>query len=291
MHIHSKDGSDGRWSLDQIFKEAHTRNIHWISITDHDNILCQGQAKKLASHYRMVFVSGVELNISFSHPGYKGGKGISLDLLGYGFDFNDKPFLERLQALQEHRKVRARRILDNLNRELFRNRMNPLTNEDFIAIEATVDGSFGRPHIASYMVKKGLVRNRQEAFERYLVGCDVPKMPFSLKEASSLVRGAGGLLFLAHFNDPNGTSLATITHSLEEQFQIIRDSMLPFLDGIECWHTRHSTETVAACLFFAQNQRLLVSGGSDCHQDPAIMGSVSVPQYAAEMLQRKVSIT
>ncbi len=66
----------------------------------------------------------------------------------------------------------------------------------------------GRPHIAAYMIEKGIVSNRQEAFDRYLVRCDVPKMSLSLEEASQLVRAAGGRVVLAHPNDPNGTSLA-----------------------------------------------------------------------------------
>ena len=75
----------------------------------------------------------------------------------------------------------------------------------------------GRPHIADYLVKKKIVKNRQEAFDKYLVKCDVPKYPLYLEEASKLVRGAGGKLVLAHPNDPHGTSLAALTKSLAEQ--------------------------------------------------------------------------
>ena len=69
----------------------------------------------------------------------------------------------------------------------------------------------GRPHIADYLVKKGIVKTRQEAFDKYLVKCDVPKFPLYLEEASKLIRDAGGKLVLAHPNDPHGTSLASLT--------------------------------------------------------------------------------
>ena len=85
-----------------------------------------------------------------------------------------------------------------------------MTKDDFRQIEESVDGVLGRPHIADYLVKKNIVKTRQEAFDKYLVKCDVPKYPLYLEEASKLVRDAGGKLVLAHPNDPHGTSLASI---------------------------------------------------------------------------------
>jgi len=86
---------------------------------------------------------------------------------------------------------------------------------------------------------------------------------------------------LAHGNDPNGTSLASLTVSIEEQCRIIRETMLPFIDGIECWHSRHTPETISAYTSFAREEGLMVSGGSDCHQDPIIMGTIHVPAVVA----------
>ena len=87
---------------------------------------------------------------------------------------------------------------------------------------------------------------------------------------------------LAHPNDPNGTSLITLTPSLKEQLQIIQDTMLAYIDGIECWHSRHDNETTEAYVHFAQEMGLMVSGGSDCHQNPVIMGEVDIPDYVGK---------
>jgi predicted metal-dependent phosphoesterase TrpH len=281
LHIHSSNCSDGKLTLPGIFKEAHSRNIGLISITDHDNIACQWTAESLASEYGMRYLSGVELNISFSHPRYRDGKSISLDVLGYQYDSHNPALTGKIAQLVAHRRHRAEEILDKINREFKMKGLAPFTQKDLDAIEGTVDGAFGRPHIANYMVKKGIVASRQEAFDSYLVACDVPKMPLSLEEASSLIRGAGGKLMLAHGNDPNGTSLAALTTSIEEQCRIIRETMLPFLDGIECWHSRLSRETTLAYSTLAREKGLMVSGGSDCHQDPIIMGTVDVPAFVA----------
>jgi predicted metal-dependent phosphoesterase TrpH len=282
LHIHSRDCSDGKMTLPEIFEEAHHRGIKVISITDHDSIECQETAVALAAEYDMHYISGVELNISFSYSGYRESKPVSLDMLGYQFDINNKALRQKLQELRAYRKKRAEQILEKINKELVKENLEAFANKDLEAIEESVDGAFGRPHIADYMVKKGLVSDKQEAFDRYLVRCNVPKMPVSLEEASNLIRGAGGKLVHAHPNDPNGTSLMALTRSLEEQLQIIRDAMLPYLDGIECWHSRHSPEATSAFLSFAREEELIVTGGSDCHQQPIIMGTVDVPVFVAE---------
>ena len=282
LHIHSKDCSDGKMTLPGIFEEAHRRQVKVISVTDHDSIECQESAKELAQRYGIHYISGVELNISFSHPRYRDSRPVSLDVLGYQYDVHNQELALKLKELREYRRLRAERILEKINQELTKEHLGLFTHEDLEAIEETVDGSFGRPHIANYLVKKGIVANRQEAFDKYLVKCNVAKMPVSLEEASVLIRGAGGKLMLAHPNDPNGTSLVSLTQSLKEQHEIIRESMLPYLDGLECWHSRHDQETVSAYKKFARQEGLVITGGSDCHQQPIILGTVDVPDYVAE---------
>ncbi|MBE9547586.1 MAG: PHP domain-containing protein [Proteobacteria bacterium] len=282
LHIHSKNGSDGRWSLEKIFAEANRRNIDVISITDHDSIYSQDEAKALAAEYGIRYLTGVELNVTLTHPAYKDGKGVSLDFLGYGYDANYKPLVKKLHAVREFRQKRAEKILENINREFRKENLREFTSRDMEEIRASVDGSFGRPHIADYMIKKGIVSGRQEAFGKYLVKCDVPKMPMSLEEASGLIRGAGGKLVLAHPGDPNGTSLVSFTSSIEEQLRIIKEVMIHFIDGIECWHHRHDRVTRESYLSFARREGLIVTGGSDCHQQPVIMGTVDVPEYVAQ---------
>lgn len=281
LHIHSKDCSDGKMTLNEIFKEAYQRRIRVISITDHDSIDCQEMAIELASQYGIHYIIGVELNISFSHPDYVDGKPVSLDVLGYQYDVKNKSLIDKLKKLREYRRQRAEKILEKINIELTKNHMESFDHRDLEAIEETVDGAFGRPHIANYMVKKGIVDTKQQAFNRYLVKCNMPKMPVSLEEASKLIHRAGGKLVLAHPNNPRGTSLASLTSSVEKQHKIIKEKMLPFLDGIECWHSSHSPKTTATYIAFAKKEGLIVTGGSDCHQQPVIMGTIGIPSYVA----------
>ena len=268
LHIHCKNCSDGRMTLQEIFEEANQRHIGFISITDHDSVDCQESAKELADQYGIHYLFGLELNVSFAHPEYRNSKPVSLDFLAYQYDVHYPPLKQKLAALREYRNKRAEQILEKINLELIKENLEEFTDKDLQEIRNSVDGAFGRPHIANYMVKKGIVHGKQEAFDKYLVKCNVPKMPLPLSEASGLVRGAGGKLMLAHPNDPNGTSLVSFTPSLDEQQKIIKEHMLPYIDGIECWHPRHYRNTIESYLAFARETGLMVTGGSDCHQQP-----------------------
>jgi predicted metal-dependent phosphoesterase TrpH len=281
LHIHSNH-SDGALTVKEIVKEAKLRNIGFMSITDHDSIACQEIAIDLAGKAGIRYVSGVELNVTFSHPKYRKGKSISLDFLGYQFDAKNKELRDKLQQIANYREERAAKILRNLNAEFEKEGIEKLTKNDFEKIQASVDGVLGRPHIADYLVRKRIVSTRQEAFDKYLVRCNVPKYPLYLEEASRLVRNAGGKIVLAHPNDPHGTSLVTLTKSLPEQTAIIEESMLNYIDGVECWHSRHDAHTTRHYVKFAKEHGLMVTGGSDCHQKPIIMGTVKIPKYVAK---------
>jgi predicted metal-dependent phosphoesterase TrpH len=285
LHIHSKDGSDGNFTVDQIFQEAQARKIDLISITDHDSIAAQAHAVELAKNTEIKYIVGVELNVTFAHPEYKDGKEIYLDFLGYQFDYTDQALNDKLEMLREYREERARKILKKVNVEFEKEGREPFTDADMLAIKATVDGAFGRPHIADYLIKKSIVRDRQEAFDKYLMKCYEPKFPLKLPEAAKLVKATGGILVLAHGNDPSGTSLVKYTTSLDEQIKIIEENFLKYIDGIECWHSRHDAQTSEQYFTFARKHDLIVTGGSDCHQKPLRMGTVPVPEFVAEQFK------
>jgi predicted metal-dependent phosphoesterase TrpH len=280
LHIHTKTGSDGNLPVEGVFQEAKNRSIDLISITDHDSIDCQGKAITLAKKHGMSYITGVELNVTFHYP--EGKKDISLDFLGYKYDIGNQELKRKLQLIKEYRRRRARQILQNLNVEFDKQGMERFTEADLRKIEDSVDGVFGRPHIANYLVEKGIVKDKKEAFDKYLVKCDVPKYPLSLAEASQLIRNAGGILVHAHPGDPNGTSLASITNDLEEQTKVIEKYMLQYIDGVECWHTEHDEKTTAHYIEFARKHNMFMTGGSDCHQKPLLMGTLDIPDWVAK---------
>jgi len=282
LHIHTKTCSDGNFSIEEVFKEAKKRNIDLMSTTDHDSINCQERAIALAKQYGISYLTGVELSVTFKYL----NKSVSLDFLGYQYDFNNEELRNKLQLIREHREKRAHQILQKLNAEFDKEGIQRFTDKDIKNIEDSVDGTFGRPHIANYLIKKEIVSDTQEAFDKYLVKCNVPKYPLSLAEASRLIRNAGGLLVHAHPNDPNGTSLVTITRDLGEQTKIIQKYMLEYIDGVECWHSRHDEKITRHYIQFAKKHGLIMTGGSDCHQKPLLMGTLDIPDWVATQFRQ-----
>ena len=287
LHIHTKTCSDGNLTIEEVFQEAKKRNIGLISITDHDSVDCQERAIGLAKSHGMSYITGIELNVTFHYP--ESDKDVSLDFLGYGYEIGNQALKEKLRLLKEHREKRALQILANLNSAFEKEGIEKFTGEDIRKIEDSVDGVFGRPHIANYLIEKGIVKDKQEAFDKYLVRCDVPKYPLSLAEASHLIRNAGGVLVHAHPDDPHGTSLVTITHDLQGQTKVIEKYMLQYIDGVECWHTRHDERARAHYIEFAKKHHMLMTGGSDCHQKPVTMGTVDIPDWVAEQFKTLIS--
>ena len=281
LHIHTRTGSDGALPVEEVIKEAKRRNIGFMAVTDHDSLVAQEKAIALTKEYGIGYITGVELNVTFPFQ----DKAVSLDFLGYNFDINNQPLLDKLRVMRERREKRAQEILDKINIEFKKEGRALFTAQDMQNIRDSVDGAFGRPHIAAYMIKKGIVQDTQEAFERYLVKCDVPKYPLSLPEASQLIHEAGGMLVLAHGNEPGGTSMATITKDLRQQTRIIAENMIEYINGLEIWHPRHDDATIAAYLDFTRKHHLLSTGGSDCHQRPIIIGTIAVPPEIAGQFQ------
>jgi predicted metal-dependent phosphoesterase TrpH len=69
---------------------------------------------------------------------------------------------------------------------------------------------------------------------------------------------------------------------LPEQTGIIEESMMAHIDGVECWHSRNDAQTTRHYVKFAKERGLMMTGGSDCHQKPIVMGTVKMPDYVAE---------
>ncbi len=54
-------------SIEEVFREAKKRNIDLMSITDHDSVDYQERAIILAKEYGIIYVTGLELNVTFQY--------------------------------------------------------------------------------------------------------------------------------------------------------------------------------------------------------------------------------
>jgi hypothetical protein len=157
----------------------------------------------------------------------------------------------------------------------------PLTAETVFALANCK--SPGRPHVARALVKAGLVANLDEAFERFLKKgrpAWVPKAKMSALEGMELIHQAGGLAVMAH-------------PGLNRTDEIIPALVDAGMDGIECFHTKHSTVMSERYLKIAEKYHLLVTGGSDCHgfsKNKPLIGTVKLPyEYVEKMKATRIA--
>ena len=96
----------------------------------------------------------------------------------------------------------------------------------------------------------------------------------SAGQAIDLIHQAGGVAVLAH-------------PGLNRTDEVIPKVIEAGLDGIECFHTKHSVAKTRHYLDLAANCRMLVTGGSDCHgasKGRPVIGTVKLPyRYVLEL--------
>ena len=101
----------------------------------------------------------------------------------------------------------------------------------------------------------------------------------SAVEALDLIHQAGGVAVLAH-------------PGLNRTDELIPGMVEAGMDGIECFHTKHSTATTERYLELAHRFHLLATGGSDCHglnKGKPLIGTVEVPYHYLEKLKARAA--
>jgi predicted metal-dependent phosphoesterase TrpH len=223
---------------------AKDKGLSAIALTDHDTIDGIEEASKAAEKLRLGFIPGVELEIRWE-PG-------EFHLLGLGLR-PGRAFCTALGEISRRREKRNLQILD---------RMQELSIEvNYDDIRALAGGgSVGRPHFATAMVNRGLVRNREQAFSRFLGKgrpLYVPKEGLEFGEALELIKGAGGLAVLAH-----PMSLYVSWGRLPG---LIKDLADQGLDGIEAWHPAAKPRSCKRLEELGTRLGLFITAGSDFH--------------------------
>jgi predicted metal-dependent phosphoesterase TrpH len=210
----------------------------------------------------MDFIPGAELTAEHADT--------EVHILGYFLDTQNAVLLERIAKFQSVRQNRIHEMVAALNKLGI-----PLKAEAVFALANCK--SPGRPHVARALVKEKLIGNLDEAFERFLKKgrpAWVPKTKMSALEAVELIHQSGGLAVMAH-------------PGLNRTDDIIPALVEAGLDGIECFHTKHSTVMSERYLEIAEKHNLLVTGGSDCHgfsKKAPLIGTVKLPYDHVEKL-------
>jgi len=248
FHMHS-NFSDGSSTPTELIQEAKERGLFAIALTDHDTIDGVPEFVKAGKEMGVHTVPGVEISVDTKMPNNG-----HMHILGLFIDPFDRKLKKTLDFLRHERNLRANRIIQKLN-ELD----VPITKEELLA-EAG-EGSIGRPHVAKILVRKGIVKNIQEAFDIYL-GKGKPaymdKVKLGERDALALIKDAGGFAILAH---PHLMKYDSVEAAIER----IMDLKSKGLDGFEVYYTGMPAEYTEKLLELAEKEGFLISGGSDYH--------------------------
>jgi hypothetical protein len=274
LHLHSTF-SDGTLAPAALVDEAARIGLRAIALADHDNIDGIAEAQAAGAHRDIEVLPAVELSTVW-------GELRDLHLLGYGFDPAHPGLSEALGDFRAFRADRSRLILERVNARLAGE------GKAAIAVAAVLEragGTLGRPHIGRELIAAGHAGSMEEAFDRYLVPCNVPKRYFPISEAIDLVHAAGGCAVLAH---PMLIGLDA------RELPGLLDTLIGLgLDGMECWCGSAGNDTVDRLLTLAHRKRLIATGGSDFHQPGAGpelgsgLGNLRIPYTCVEELKAR----
>jgi hypothetical protein len=266
LHLHTFF-SDGTFMPEELVERAHKIGFATIALTDHDTVEGCDRAAAACAVANMEFISGTELTAEHADT--------EVHILAYFVDTQNKVLLARIAEFQSVRQNRIHEMVAALNKIGI-----PLKAESVFALANCK--SPGRPHVARALVKEGLIGSLDLAFEKYLKKnrpAWVPKTKMSALEAVELIHQAGGLAVMAH-------------PGLNRTDEIIPALVAAGLDGIECFHTKHSTAMAERYLEIAEKYNLLVTGGSDCHgfsKKAPLIGTVKLPYDHVEKMKVKLA--
>ncbi len=194
LHIHT-NCSDGDLSPFEIIDKAKINGVNTISITDHDTIEAYNdELFNYAKKNNIKLIVGVEISTKYNKTG--------IHILGYNFDLNNKVLKDKLFKLRNSRH----NYLYNVGKKL--QKLGYIVDIDKLD---TID-AVTKAHIASNIVDNkensellmkefNHIPNRGEFIETIMNEGGIAytkKESITPKEASILIKQAGGEVILAH---------------------------------------------------------------------------------------------
>jgi predicted metal-dependent phosphoesterase TrpH len=276
LHLHSCH-SDGLHTPAELVAMAAAKGLSAIALADHDSVDGIDEAMAAGERSCVTVIPAIELSVEY-------GKYHDIHLLGYFIDHRDGAFREKLALFRARRDERGRAIVDRINARLSRNGVNAIPYREVLDL---AQGAVGRPHIAQALVARGLARDVQDAFDRYVVPCNVPKLYFPLTEALAEIRRIGGVSVLAH--------PTTITGNRAELKGLLAGLAAGGLDGIEVFNNVCFDDDMIFLESLARSHGLLMAGGSDFHgfEGDIEMGSgrggLAVAYHLVEAMKKRLA--
>lgn len=244
LHVHSTY-SDGTLTPAELVTHAKQMGLSAMALTDHDTIEGVEEAVAAGKEQDLEIVPGVELSTFFDEK--------EIHIVGLYIDYMDAVFkkeLENLQTVREKRNIVMCERFKTLGISVSYEEMRRLYGNAVIT----------RAHFADFLLKKGFIKSRNEAFERYIGAngpCYVPREKMLPARAIELIRAAKGVPVLAH---PVLYHLGT-----ESMNKLMGYLCRNGIAGLEAIYSTYSTGEEIQMRKLARENHLIISGGSDYH--------------------------
>jgi len=269
LHTHSVR-SDGHDSPGEVVELAHAAGLAGVALTDHDTGDGIAEAVAAGEALGLEVVPGTEFSAEID--------GRSVHVLAYWHDHTAPELAAELSRLRDSRSDRARRMVERFNALDV-----PITFER--VVELAAGAPIGRPHLAQAVVEIGVCRDEREVFDRFLADggpADAPKHAVDPVRAVELLRGAGGVVVLAH------PGLFGARDGGEEVPVATLDAMVEAgLGGVEARHPAHDRAAVDRWVALARRYGIEVTAGSDYHggERPSSVGAAVTGRPTLERLR------
>lgn len=248
LHCHTT-ASDGKLTPVEIVQRAHTMQIRYLSITDHDTMAgieaAQQAAGKLPSSSPLHIIPGVEISCRW--------QSFEIHILGWQMDTKAAALVKLLEQQHVRRQERASQIAEKLQAA-------GVSQEALDKVAASSSDNLTRKHFADAMVTAGDVKDVESAFRRYLGkgNCAYVQPEWcSIEEAVAAIQGAGGYAGLAH---PLAYQLSTKwLKRLLHEFSAAGGDALEVASGQQEKRQRQQLAELA------NDYKLKASAGSDFH--------------------------
>ena len=245
LHTHSNE-SDGTDRPGELVTNAIAAGVSHLALTDHDSITGWREALEHRDE-SITLILGAEVSCQTREA-------LSVHMLGLLFDPEDATLRNSMEQTRTNRVTRMERIVARLQEAGME-----ITIEDVYA-ELREGATLGRPHLADAMVRRGIVNDRSEAFEKFLHNRSkfyIPDASPTPEDAIAMIKGAGGVAIIAHpFASLRGRIISA------EYLESLVDAGL---DGIEIDHRDHNESEREQLRAMARRYSLIITGGSDYH--------------------------
>jgi predicted metal-dependent phosphoesterase TrpH len=247
LHVHSYM-SDGTCSPKEIIELANQKKIKAIALTDHDSIEGVAEAEKEALKYDIKFLKGIEISALYR-------KERIVHIIGLGMDVSNPYFLESYTKMKKAREDGVMNIVEMM-------RKKGIDIDSSLLRNCSITQYLDRYTIHRYFMEKRLCRDAQEVWDVYL-----DPIPYGdgelleVEEALDVIKKAGGLAFLAHYNKRIGL-LGYSECDMEKHIEALRAMGLA---GIETYYPSYTRQDALYAEYLINKYHLIPSGGTDFH--------------------------